>query len=155
MKKLILIAVLAVFTASFSFGQIAFQEVAYDSLSNVDKALFKKYGNAYTYGQKVKVQADSITMIVKVTGIKKSRKMIVDTVTNTKSPEFSEQFMIVYMKGNKTLAFVSSDDPRKWGTTSCSIAAAMSRSGLTQSDDKGYVPQTKFDGQSICITEDW
>lgn len=154
-KHVILIAIFAIFMAMFSFGQITFNEVAYDSLDNASQKLFVKYGNAYEYGKTVKVQIDSIVMIIKVTGIKKSRKMVVDTVTNMKVPEFKDQFIVIYIKDNKKLAFVTPTDPRTLGQTSCTIAAAMSCSGITQGDDEFDAYQSKFNGQNIGIAKDW
>jgi len=132
MKKLFFTLVFAAI-AAVSFSQVAFTEVAFDSLDATSKKLFSKYGVANPYGDMVKIEADSVIAIYKITGIKKSRKMVTDSA-GVKTPEAPDQFMTVYMKNGETLAFVSIDDPRSNGADAASISALMSGTGLGQGD---------------------
>ncbi len=133
MRNLTMIVVAILIMANFSFGQVSYQETTYDSLSAAGQKLFSDNGNKNSYGDVVKTKVDSVIMVIKVTGIKKSRKMVTDSTGSR--PKLSEQFMIIYETAGKRLAFVSITDPRVNGNTSADIAALMSNTGLGQGDD--------------------
>jgi hypothetical protein len=153
MKKLFLSIIFAAI-AAIGFGQVAFTEVAFDSLDVASKKLFSKYGVANPYGNVVKIKADSVTGIYKITGIKKSRKMIADS-SGVKTPETPDQYMTIYMKNGKTMAFVSLDDPRVNGSDAATIAALMSGTGLKQGDDEFPDAPTTTPAPSYTISKEW
>ncbi len=103
MKNALIILVAVLMTAFSSFAQ-GVQEVSYDSLDVASQKLFSKFGVANPYGDVVKIESDSIIAIYKVNDIKKSRKMLTDS-TGT-HPEFTTQYMVLYVEKGETKAFV-------------------------------------------------
>ncbi len=156
MKKLFLSFIFAAI-AAVSFSQVQYTEVAYDSLSIQEQEMFSKYGTTNPYGNLVKAETDSIVAIFKVTGIKKSRRMVADSA-GVKSPEVSDQFMTIYTKNGETMAFVSLDDPTVNGNDAATIAALMSGTGLKQGDDEfPEVPEntSKSATANYTISSEW
>ncbi len=135
MKKLIISLVFAAI-AAVSFGQVSYTEIAYDSLDAGSKEMFSEWGSKNPFGADIKPEADSIVAIFYITGIQKSREMVMDTVAGKKVPTHPNQYMTVYFKGGKPMAAVSTDDPRANGVDSASIIALMSSTGLKQGDDE-------------------
>ena len=153
MKKIILSLVFAAI-AAVSFGQVAFTEIAFDSLDVASQKLFSKYGVANPYGNLVKIEVDSVIAIYKITGIKKSRKMVADSA-GVKTPETPDQFMTIYTKNEETMAFVSLDDPRVNGSDATTISALMSGTGFKQGDDEFPVPTATTTTKSYTISSEW
>lgn len=153
MKKLFVFFVFAAI-AAVSFGQVAFTEVAFDSLDVASQKLFSQYGVVNPYGETIKVESDSIVAIFKITGIKKSRKMVADTA-GVKTPEAPDQFMTIYIKGGKTMAFVSLDDPTINGNDAATISALMGGTGLKQGDDEFDTPKKVSTQEPYLIHPDW
>ncbi len=154
MKKITLFLVFAAI-AAVSWGQtVNFTEVSYDSLDVASQKLFSKYGSIHPYGETIKIDADSIIMVYKVTGIPKSRKMVVDS-TGTKKPEYPDQFMTIYNKNGQNQAMVSLDDPRINGDDSASISALLSQTGLRQGDDEFDPPFEETKQQNYLLREEW
>lgn len=153
MKKLVLFVFFAAI-AAVSFGQVSFVEIRYDSLDVESKKLFSKYGSTNPYGETIKIESDSIIAIYKITGIPKSRKMIVDSA-GTKKPECPDQFMTIFFKGEKTQAMVSLDDPREKGDTHSAISTFLTTEGVRQGDDEfeSLVKETKQ--KNYLLREEW
>ena len=155
MKKIALFLVFAAMAAS-CFGQVTvtFTEIQYDSLDVTSKKLFSQYGVANPYGEVIKIETDSIIAVYKITGIKKSRKTIVDS-SGIKTPEVRDQFMTVYTKDGKTKAFVSLDDPTKDGNDSKTISTLLSLEGLKQGDDEFDSPGKKSTQKNYPLSSEW
>jgi hypothetical protein len=155
MKKLFFSFVFAAI-AAVSFGQVSYTEIAYDSLSQADQEMFSKWGSKNPFGANIKPEADSVVAIFYITGIKKSREMVMDTVAGKKVPTHPNQYMTVYLKGGKPMAAVSTNDPRVNGSDSASIIALMSSTGLKQGDDEfPNAPSETTTAPSYTISSEW
>lgn len=133
MKKMLFLGVFMAI-AMITVGQVAVTTVSYDSLDVSSKKLFSQYGVANPYGELVKVKIDSIIGVFEITDIPKSRKMVSDS-TGTK-PEYSTQYMVIYVKDGKNKAFVTIDNPTVNGDSQSSIAGLLCGTGLRQGDDE-------------------
>lgn len=134
MKKFMLSLIFAAI-AAVSFGQTV-ETISYDSLDVASQKLFSKYGVANPYGEIIKFEADSIVAIYEITDIKKSRKMVADS-TGAKAPEFTTQYMTIYVKAGEMKAFVSLENPTTLATAAgVSIATYLQDTGLKQGDDE-------------------
>jgi hypothetical protein len=153
MKKLIMsFALVAI--AAVSFGQTS-STISYDSLDVASQKLFSKYGVANPYGEIIKFEADSIVAIYEITDIKKSRKMVADSV-GVKSPEFSTQYMTIYLKDGEMKAFVSLENPTTLAKTAgVSVAAYFQNTGLRQGDDEFGVPTKPSTQSPYLINPEW
>jgi hypothetical protein len=152
MKNLFLSLVVALF-ATVSFGQ--FQTISYDSLDVTSQKLFSKYGVANPYGEVIKFEADSIVAIYEITNIKKSRKMVEDSA-GVKSPEFSTQYMTIYLKNGEIKAFVGLNNPTTLAANAgVSIATYFQNTGDKQGDDEFSAPTVTTTTQSYKIPSGW
>ncbi len=134
MKELILSLMVALF-ATVSFGQTV-ETISYDSLDVASQKLFSKYGVANPYGEVIKIEMDSVVAIYEITDIKKSRKMVADS-TGAKSPEFTTQYMTIYVKGGEMKAFVGLNNPTTLAANAgVSIATFFQNTGDKQGDDE-------------------
>ena len=153
MKKAIFLFVFFAAIAASGFGQ-EFIEISYDSLDISSRKLFSQYGVANPYGKTIKIEADSILAVYKITRIPKSRKMIADSA-GVKVPEVRDQFMTIFEKDGQTQAFVSLDDPRLKGDTQVDISTFLSQEGLRQGDDEFDSPKKIQAQTDYPLSSEW
>ncbi|MCK9466727.1 MAG: hypothetical protein M0P94_00120 [Candidatus Absconditabacterales bacterium] len=152
MKKLFFFIFAAM--AASGFSQVTFIEIKYDSLDVTSRKLFSQYGVANPYGETIKIEADSVIAIYKITDIKKSRKMVVDS-TGTKAPEYVDQFMTIFEKDGQIQAFVSLDDPMRDGGSQSAISTLLSQEGLKQGDDEFDSPKKIQAQTDYPLSSEW
>ena len=140
MKKIVFLFDFFAAMAASGFAQVVFSEISYDSLDISSRKLFAQYGALNPYGEVIKIEADSVIAIYKITGIKKSRKMIADSA-GVKVPEVRDQFMTIFEKDGQIQAFVSLDDPMRDGGSQSAISTLLSQEGLKQGDDEFDSPK--------------
>lgn len=153
MKKLFLFLVFVVI-AAVNFGQVI-SEFEYDSLSLSDQEMFSNYGNMHEYASQNAKEHDTILMIYKINNVPQSRNMVDDSTGS--HPEFETQYMIVYQKDGKNLAYVTTEDPESTASnTGVSISAYMAGPGYRQGDDEFNVKPKKTSTQkSYTISSEW